>query len=107
MSTEKIPLVQGDDLPRVTLTITDLDDVPVSIAGCTGATIYWRPVGSTAAPTAITADVSVGAGTVAFDFQGGVLSAAGEFEAEVELDFSGLKQTLYRPLKFKVRPQYA
>ena len=33
----KIYAVQGDSLPLVTLTITDLDDNLVSIAGCTGA----------------------------------------------------------------------
>ena len=34
---DKIYAVQGDSLPLVTLTITDLDDNLVSIAGCTGA----------------------------------------------------------------------
>ncbi len=102
----KIPLVQGDALPRITLTITDLDDNLVSIAGCTGATVHWRAVGGSTV-TAIVADVDTGAGTVAFDFSGGVLNGpAGEYEAEVELDFSGKPHTLYRPFKFKVRAQF-
>lgn len=103
---EKTRLVQGDDLPRITLDITDLEGNSASIDGCTGAVVHWRAVGGAAA-TPIVATPDVEARTVSFDFSGGVLSEAGEFEAEVELDFSGLKQTLERPLRFRVRPQFA
>ena len=47
----KIYAVQGDSLPLVTLTITDLDDNLVSIAGCTGANAYMRKLGETATLT--------------------------------------------------------
>lgn len=104
--TEKTRLVQGDDLPRITLDIVDVDGNSASIDGCTGAVVHWRAVGGTTV-TPIVATPDVEARTVSFDFSGGVLSDAGEFEAEVQLDFSGLKQTLERPLKFKVRPQFA
>lgn len=104
--TTKIYAVSGDSLPLVTLTITDLDDTPVSIAGCTGANVYMRKVGETAVQT-ITATVDVGAGTVAFDFSNNELADAGDYELEVELDFLGKKQTLYRPLKLKAREQFA
>ena len=50
----KIYAVQGDSLPLVTLTITDLDDNLVSIAGCTGASAYMRKLGETATQTIVT-----------------------------------------------------
>lgn len=103
---DKIYAVQGDNLPLVTLTITDLDDNAVSIAGCTGANAYLRKVGSTATQT-IATTVDTSAGTVSFGFSNGELAEAGDYEIEVELDFSGKKQTLYRPIKLKARAQFA
>lgn len=102
----RIYLVQGDTLPMVTLRITDADDNDVDISGCTGATVHMRKVGS-ATVTQITAAVDTVAGTVAWDFGGGELSEAGEFEAEVQLNFGAAVQTLYRPLKIRVRGQFA
>lgn len=102
----KILAVQGDSLPLVTLTITDTDDNLVSLQGCTGAVAYMRMVGGeTITPIAVAVDAVNG--TLAFDFSNGELAEAGDFEIEIELDFSGLKQTLYRPLRMKVRPQFA
>ena len=102
----KIYAVQGDSLPLVTLTITDPDDNLVSIAGCTGANAYMRKLGETATQTIVTT-VDAGAGTLSFDFSNGELADAGEYEIEVELDFSGKKQTLYRPIKLSARAQFA
>ena len=102
----KIYAVQGDSLPLVTLTITDLDDNLVSIAGCTGASAYMRKLGKTTTQTIVTT-VDAGAGTLSFDFSNGELAEAGEYEIEVELDFSGKKQTLYRPIKLSARAQFA
>lgn len=102
----KIYAVQGDSLPLVTLTITDLDDNLISIAGCTGANAYMRKLGETATQTIVTT-VDAGAGTISFDFSNGELAEAGEYEIEVELDFSGKKQTLYRPIKLSARAQFA
>lgn len=70
----KIYAVQGDSLPLVTLTITDLDDNLVSIAGCTGANAYMRKLGETAVQTIVTT-VDAGAGTVSFDFSNGEATA--------------------------------
>lgn len=104
----KLYLVQGDSLPRVTLVITDLEDNPTSLAGCTGALIYMRRVGQQgAAVTPITADVDLPSGSISFDFSNGELAEPGDFELEVELDFAGQKQTLYRPIKARVRPQFS
>ena len=104
--TERIYAVQGDSLPLVTLTITDLDDNLVSIAGCTGANAHMRKVGDAAVQVIVTT-VDAVAGTVSFDFSNGELAEAGDYEIEVELDFSGKKQTLYRPIKLRARPQFA
>lgn len=102
----RIYLVQNDTLPRVTLRITDAEDNDVDISGCTGATVHMRRVGSEIV-TPITATVDTGAGTVAWDFGGGELSEAGEYEAEVQLQFGAQVQTLYRPLKLRVRGEFA
>lgn len=102
----KIYAVQGDNLPLVTLTITDLDDNPVSLAGCTGANAYMRKLGETTVQIIVTT-VDAHAGTLSFDFSNGELAEAGEYEIEVELDFSGKKQTLYRPIKLSARAQFA
>ena len=102
----RIYLVQNDTLPRVTLRITDAEDNDADISGCTGATVHMRAVGS-ATVTTITATVDAGAGTVAFDFSGGELGTAGEYEAEVQLEFGAHVQTLYRPLKLRVRGEFA
>lgn len=101
----KIYAVQGDDLPRVTVVITDANDVPIPITGCTGAVVYMRKVGSTDIQT-IATTVDVPTSTVVFDFSGGVLAEHGSYEAEIELDFAGLKQTTYKPLKITARPQF-
>ena len=102
----RIYLVQNDTLPRVTLRITDADDNDADISGCTGATVHMRAVGG-AIVTTIAATVNTAAGTVEFDFSGGELSAAGEYEAEVQLQFGAQVQTLYRPLKLRVRGEFA
>lgn len=102
----RIYLVQNDTLPRVTLRITDADDNDADISGCTGATVHMRAVGGTVV-TMIVGTVDTVAGTVAFDFAGGELATAGEYEAEVQLQFGAQVQTLYRPLKLRVRGEFA
>jgi hypothetical protein len=78
----------------------------------TGATVrmYIRAAGITTAPVAtlIGALVDPANGVVAFTFGSNTLSAAGTFDAEVEITFSGGGiQTIIDFIKIKVRDQIA
>lgn len=105
---EKIPLVQGDNLPRINSVLKDADGVLFDLTGCTGANLYFKAKGSTDAPDTIVCTVDIPTSKVSFDFPNGVLDKpAGEYVGEIELDFNGKKQTVYDPLQFKLREQFA
>ncbi len=104
----KIPLVQGDNLPRVTLTLKDKDGVLYDLTGCTGAVLYFKARGSKDVPTTIPCTVDIPNSKVSFEFPDGVLDRpAGEYVGEVELDFSGKTLTVYEMTTFKLREQFA
>lgn len=109
---EKIKLVQGDNLPFITLTLTNTETgepLDLSDAG-TSVKVYFRAAGSsTILSTLSCTKVSGGAtGQVRFNFPTGTLNVEpGAYEGEVEIDFGGSKQTVYEILKFAVRPQFA
>jgi hypothetical protein len=108
---EKIKLVQGDNLPYIRLTLTDpntgssidLSDPDVIVR------VYFRATGSdTVLSTILCEKVSGGtAGVVRFNFPNGVLDVdPGAYEGEVEIDFEGQKQTVFEVLKFSIRSQF-
>lgn len=101
---DPIRLVQGDNLPRQVVAITDAAGAAANLSAVTSAVLHFRKRGTTAVQT-ITCDI-VGS-TVEFEFADGVLAEAGDYEGEIELVFGTKKQTLERPLKFKVRAQFA
>lgn len=109
---DTIRLVSGDALPTVTLTITDDitgDPFDLSDVG-TSVSINFRPAGSTTLTGTIDCNILDGAnGIISFDFSGGILVdlTAGLYEGEVVIDFAGNTQTLYEPLKFRVRDEFA
>lgn len=102
---DKIYLVVGDNLPTITLTL-DQD-----ISGVTSAIALFRKraQGSTPAgtSTSIPCTVNTLERKIIFEFPDGTLNMPGDFEAEIELDYSGKKMTLYKPLEFRVRQQFA
>lgn len=106
---EKIPLVQNDDLPWVHVVIRDQDGNLADLTGLTAANVYFREVGTAGTPTTIVCSVlDIPNSKVSFNFAGGKLNVTpGEYEGEVELTIGGLKQTLFEPLTFKVRKQFA
>lgn len=107
MST-KILLVQGDNLPRVSLTVTDQEGQPLDLSGCTGAQVHFRAKGSNEAPVVIPCDVDTPTAKVAFEFADGVLDISpGDYVGEVQLSFGAKKHTVWEPLQFKVREQFA
>lgn len=119
---DTLNLVVGDTLPALVGTIRDrntaapgqtirpndpLTWAPINLTGAT-VRMYIRATGETGAPSAtLTGTVTDGLnGVVAFTFASDTLSAAGTYEAEVEITFSGGgKQTILDFLKLKVRDQ--
>lgn len=105
---ETIKLVKGDELPQITLTLTD--DVTSSAVNLSAATttvsVKFRKKGTTTTLSTIaTNKLTDGSdGKVVFNFSGGVLDVdPGEYEGEVVIDYNGSVQTVYDVLKFRVR----
>jgi len=108
---EKIKLVTGDNRPYVRVTLTDKDGTPVNLSdSTTSVVVHFRATGSETVLQTLTCNkVGTGEdGIVAFNFPAGALDIdPGPYEGEVEIDFDGEKQTVYQPLKFIVREQFA
>lgn len=111
MAAKVIPLVQGDNLPYISLTLTD--NATGSVLNVSGAVVrvYFRAVGQTtvlATLFCIPLLPDGSDGRVKFYFPGTTLDVPeGMYEGEIEVDFGGLKQTVYETLKFRVRAQFA
>ena len=105
-----IKLVSGDTGPTITLTLTDEVTGDVIDVSAVTTTVYlkFRASGTTTLLDTITcAKVDGAAGIVSFDFTGGVLDVdAGLYEGEIEIDFNGATQTLWEPMKFRVRDEF-
>lgn len=109
--TEKIKLVQGDTRPAIVCTITDdTTGKPINISGAT-VILKFREVGATTLQATVPGSVTNGAaGQVVFYPASApemLQGAAGEYEGEVEITFAGGQiQTVYDPLRFKVREDF-
>lgn len=108
----RINLVTGDNLPVITLTFTDLSNNAIIDLSDPGVTVrvHFRATGATEViatiPCAIVGDGKDG--RVSFSF-GNTLAdiTPGKYEGEVEIDYDGQIQTVYEPLQFTVREQFA
>jgi len=103
-----IKLVKGDELPQITLTLTD--DISGSAidlsASTTSVSIKFKLKGSsTTLSTISTLKLTDGSdGKIYFNFAGGVLDVdPGEYEGEIVIDYNGSIQTVYDTLNFRVR----
>lgn len=109
--TDKIKLVQGDTRPALICTLTDENtNAPISIVGAT-VVLKFREVGSDTLKATIPGSITNGAqGQVAFYWASVPTSLDGEpgdYEGEIEITFSdGQIQTVYDPLKFKLRQDF-
>jgi hypothetical protein len=109
--TEKIKLVQGDTRPALICTLTDeTTNAPISIVGAT-VVLKFREVGSETLKATIPGSITNGAlGQVAFYWASVPTSLdgdPGDYEGEIEITFSdGQIQTVYDPLKFKLRQDF-
>ena len=107
---EKIKLVQGDTRPQIKVTLTDdTTGLPVDITGAT-CRMKFRAVGSTELIETLTGIVLDGPnGVVVFSWGPTSLDVgAGDYEGEVEVTYASGQgiQTVYDPLKFKVREDF-
>lgn len=106
---ERIKLVQGDNLPQIRLTLKHATGLVIDVSAAT-VRLYFRAKGTTAIlSTIICTKPNNGTdGVVVFNFSGSILNVdPGYYEGEVELDYSGTKQTVYDTLQFQVRAQFA
>jgi archaellin len=106
-----IKVVQGDTKPTITVTLTDsATGNPIDLSdSTTTVSVYFRAAGSTTLLSTISCTKTDAAnGVVQFDFAGGVLDVSqGLYEGEIEVSFDGAKHTVYNPLKFRVREDFA
>jgi hypothetical protein len=111
--TDVIRAVSGDELPEVTVSLTDeatgvatdLSAVDTTIA------VKFHLAGSTTVLSTITC-TKVGDGTTGqftFDFTGGVLTslAAGAYEGDILITYGSDIQTVFDTLRFRIRAAVA
>lgn len=112
VSDSRIRLVSGDTGPQVQLTLTNEDTgAAIDLSGAT-ATMHFKSVATGAVVfsrvlfipplTATQGITTVVWGTTDLD------QAAGDYDGEIEVVFaSGVRQTVYSTLKFRIREQFA
>lgn len=121
----RIPLVQGDTQPPLTLSLKDRDTgLPIDMSGAT-VRLKFRQEGETALQATVTGTLLAGlvledgtvddtddtpgaGGRVRFTWGTGDLDCdPGRYEGEVEITYSGgTVQTMYDRLKFKLRADF-
>jgi hypothetical protein len=107
--TAKIRLVQGDNRPYITLTLSDSLGAPINLTDAS-VVMYFRAVGTTDVLATIICTVLDGgtSGKIVFNFPGATLNVpAGLYEGEISVTFGNETQTVYDVLKFQVREQFA
>jgi len=89
MATNKINLVQGDNLPFIELSLKNSDNSPLDVSNAT-VNVLFKSKGSTSIlSTILCTNVTDGSdGRVVFNFPGTTLDVAqGYYEGEVKIDF--------------------
>ena len=105
-----IKLVQGDNLPEITLTLTDKQTTnPIDLsASTTTVQVKLRALASTTVLSTLPCSkVDAVNGVVKFYFPSTTLLVdAGEYEGEIEMSFNGQILTVFDLLQFTVRAQF-
>lgn len=108
MSTIKI--VQNDNLPEVTLTLTDRSTGnPIDLsAATTTVVVKFRAFGGTTILSTLTCSkVDPVNGVVRFSFPGTTLDVpAGQYQGEIEMNFNGQILTAFDLLNFTLRADF-
>lgn len=99
----KILLVQGDDLPRISLTVVNKSGEPVDLTGCTGVKALFKQRNSSDEPVELACEVDIPTSQVEIGFVNNELDTVlGDCEARVSFYFGLMKQTVPAPLRFWV-----
>jgi hypothetical protein len=106
-----IKLVQGDNLPEVTLTLINLEtDEPLNLsASTTTVVVKLRALGGTTVLSTLTCVKTNGGadGVVMFFFPANTLDIpAGQYQGEIEISFNGQFLTVYDLLQFSLRAEF-
>lgn len=105
-----IKIVQNDNLPEVTLTLTDRQTGnPIDLsASTTTIVVKFRAADSTATPTILTCSkVDAVNGVIRFGFPGPTLDVpAGQYQGEIEMSFNGQILTVFDLLQFTLREDF-
>lgn len=108
MSTIKI--VQNDNLPEVTLTLTDRqtgDPIDLSAATTTVVVKLRALAGTTVLSTLPCSKIDPVNGVVRFGFPGTTLDIpAGQYQGEIEMSFNGQILTAFDLLNFTLRADF-
>jgi hypothetical protein len=106
-----IKLVQGDTLPSITITLTDeVTGAAFDLSGGgTSIAIKFRAVNATTVLATIVGSVVDGPnGVFEFDFTPSVLLGIdpGQYEGEIKVTTAAGLQTVFEPIKFRVRAKF-
>ncbi len=106
-----IKLVQGDNLPEVTLTLTNLQtDEPLDLsASTTTIVVKLRALGGTTVLSTLTCVKTNGGadGVIMFYFPASTLDIpAGQYQGEIEISYNGQILTVYDLLQFTLRAEF-
>lgn len=106
-----IKLVQGDNLPEVTLTLTDRqtgDALDLSALTTTIVVKLRAATGTTVLSTLACSKPNGGAdGVIKFYFPANTLDIpAGQYQGEIEINYNGQYLTVYDLLQFTLRAQF-
>jgi hypothetical protein len=108
--TQRIPLVQGDTAPQIKVTLTDdATGEPVDLTDAS-VKMYFREAGTVEILDTLPGVIlDAPAGVVVIDWKLDTLNVPeGVYEGEIEVTFqSGDVQTVFQPLAFAVRAQFA
>ena len=106
-----IKLVQGDNLPQVTLTLTDLQTgEPLDLsAPTTTVVVKLRALGGTTVLSTLSCVKTNGGldGVLMFYFPANTLDIpAGQYQGEIEISYNGQYLTVYDLLQFTLRAEF-
>ena len=108
--TDQIKLVQGDDLPYINITLTDgVTGSPINVSDpdIVVRVLFKSVLKKTVLSTILCEKTDPILGKVRFNFSGGVLNVPpGQYEAEIEINFSDRTYTVFDTLNFVVRSQF-
>ena len=109
MTAKVIRLVQGDNLPYISISLKNSDGTALNVKDAVVVVRFRAANTKTTLSILECSPVTDGAdGKVKFNFPGTTLNVPqGNYEGEVEVSFGGLRQTVYETLKFVVRAQFA